>query len=369
MAVDIAIIGSGFSGVNLAHALVPKGYSVSLIDRRKSCPDIFRAEKIEAEQADIMRRLGTFDFRSPKSDPIGAIKNARPGVVDEFDGDEQYGISYSETVNSLSDNLPQSVNTINNTVTKIHNSDKIQTIYFSDDSTLEAKLIVVATGGNNKLMKSLGIKRRFDKKLKSLNFGFDIERADGADFDFNGFNYFLSKSVHSVNYITIFPIGSRMRVNLFTQLNLKDKLTGELRNNTLHALHLCFPDLYKHIGEIKVISSVQVMPTHYYRLKNQVRPGLVIIGDEFQSVNPATGSGLSKVLTDIITLSEKYIPAWLQSGNMAKKNIAAYYKDKDKILADTSSLSSWIYYYHDLQTSKIPTHERITHKLKLQGWY
>ena len=372
MEYDIAIIGAGFSGLSLCHALAGKttdrDYRICLIDKRDTCPDLFRAEKIEADQAAIMRDIGTLELRAPRRDLIGEVRFFKDGKLDTHDGDETYGISYSETVNSLADNLPAGTERIRDTVVGIDNSDSLQTVHLKDGGELKAKLVVLATGGNNKLIESLGLRRRLEKKLVSLSVGFDIEREDGSDFDFNGFNYYLSKSPLKVNYITIFPIGERMRVNPFTQLGLKDKLTEELRNNTLHALNMTFPELFKHIGDIKITSRVQIMPTQYYRMKHHVMPGLVVIGDEYQGVNPATGSGLSKVLTDVKTLSG-YIPRWLDSGDVSKKNIAGYYRDPDKTRVDTGSLSSWIYYYDDLITGNKPFHERVKHKLKLKGWY
>ena len=93
MKVDVAIIGAGFSGLNLAHALSSTGYSVSIVDRRRTYPDIFRAEKIEEDQADIMRELGTLQYRLPLTDPIGILSNARNGIVTDCNAGEQYGIS------------------------------------------------------------------------------------------------------------------------------------------------------------------------------------------------------------------------------------------------------------------------------------
>ena len=369
MRVDIAIVGAGFAGLSLAHALSSKEYSVCLIDRRKSYPDLFRAEKIEEDQADIMRELDILQYRKPKSGPIGKLSIAEDGIVTDCSVDEQYGISYSETVNNLFDHLSDKIHFINKTVADIKHSDRYQSVRFSDESDLTAKLVVLATGGSDKLMQSLGIKRRLDSKLKSLNVGFDIAREDQTDFSFNGFNYFISDQSSKINYITIFPIGSRMRVNLFTQLDRKDPLALALLKNTLDTVNTCFPDLVNQIGDYKITSNVQVMPTEYYRLKNHIRPGFIIIGDEYQSVNPATGTGLSKVLTDVKLLSAHYIPAWFAAEDMGKKNMMAYYKDKGKISIDSNSMSSWMYYYNQLHPQKLPIHERIMHKLEHRGWY
>ena len=363
----IAIIGAGFSGLSLAHALRQCEADVVLIDRNDNCPDIFRAEKIEPDQSDLLRELGILGFRQPKTSPIGETLNYNGENYKKFDTVEQYGISYSQTVNNLRSNLPDSIRVVNQTVVNIDNSSNEQKIFFSDKTSLNANLVVVCTGGGEKLISRLGIKRKLNSNLRSLSFGFDIERQDGADFNFNGFNYFLSSNINDVHYITIFPIGERMRVNLFTRLYPTDVLVKQIKLNTIHSLKSIFPGIFEQIGDIKVVSKVQVMPTAFYRLKNPVRSGIVIISDDYQSVNPATGTGLSKVLTDVKVLSQKYIPHWLDAGDFSKKNIREFYRDEIKQACDQKSMGSWFYYDNQVQTTKISIFTRIKQKMMSLG--
>lgn len=368
---DIAIIGAGFSGLSLAHALSKSGFKICIIDKRSKCPDLFRAEKIEYDQASLMRKLDILNFRFPANAPIGKTLNFNGQTHEEFETTEQYGISYGDTVNNLRENLPDNVEVLTDNVDKIINTNDIQKVYFSDNTHIEAKLIVIASGGTGKLTKPLGIKRLYANELRSLSFGFDIQRTDGKPFDFHGlkgFNYHVKSPISEIEYITIFSIGDRMRVNLFTQLEARNKLTKSLRDNPIDSINNIFPNIFNYTGTIKVCSSVQVMPTHFYILKNHIQPGIVIIGDEFQSVNPTTGTGLSKILNDADVLSNIYIPKWMESKNVSKNNIKKYYQDKTKISADRNSLDSWIYYQNAKLNNKIPIKMRIKQRLMLQGY-
>ena len=62
------------------------------------------------------------------------------------------------------------------------------------------------------------------------------------------------------------------------------------------------------------------------------------MGDACQSVCPATGTGLGKVLTDVDVLCRTHIPTWLETPGMRAEKIASYYNDARKIACDGSSL-------------------------------
>lgn len=339
---DIAIVGAGFAGLNLAHALRNSSLAVAVIDKRETFPDIFRAEKIEPHQAEMMREIGTLKYRTPKSDPIGTTLNVSGEHVYNVDTVEQYCISYSSTVNTMRENLPEDVSFLNHAVSKIE-PGTLSRILLDNGDVLRARLVVLACGLDAELSDSLDIQRTQSQELASLTFGFFIKRADLSDFDFNGLNYFLPEQEDNVQYITIFPIGERMRANVFTQLKRSDTLAKELRNDTLATIDRLFPRLDDYLGRVVLDSKVQVMPTHYYSLFRQDVPGVVAIGDSFQSVSPATGSGLSKVLTDVQMLSQTYIPEWFKKDSISAADVSAFYKDKRKVTIDRRSLKSWYY--------------------------
>ena len=206
------------------------------------------------------------------------------------------------------------------------------------------RLIVLAAGGKDALLKKVGISRRNHRSLVTLNLAFDIAPFDGGDFDFNGFNYFLTDISHGIDYLTIFKIGESMRANIFTQWHSNMDQIKAFRKSPRGEMSRYFPALQEHIGEYAITSGVQAFATHFYRLHKTAKPGIVVIGDDYQSVSPATGSGLDKVLTDVERLCCHYIPKWLETTGMDSTKTRQFYRDKQKKQCDDNSLEKWLSY-------------------------
>ena len=54
-----------------------------------------------------------------------------------------------------------------------------------------------------------------------------------------------------------------------------------------------------------------------------LQAGLVLLGDAFQSVCPTTGTGLSKVLTDVDVFCHDCVPDWLATSGMGIEKLPA----------------------------------------------
>jgi 2-polyprenyl-6-methoxyphenol hydroxylase-like FAD-dependent oxidoreductase len=83
-------------------------------------------------------------------------------------------------------------------------------------------------------------------------------------------------------------------------------------------------------------------PADLYRAEGYQLPGLVLIGDAFQSVCPTTGTGVSKVLTDVDVLCE-CIPEWFKTHEMGIDKLACFYEHPRKIACDRWSLEGALY--------------------------
>ncbi|MDO6424860.1 FAD-dependent oxidoreductase [Saccharophagus degradans] len=361
---DVLIIGAGLSGLCLAHQLAAQGISCNIVDKKQDYPESFRADKLEYNQIDQLRKMHLDQFVIPQMKPIGNIQSYCDGQLETIDTIDQYGFDYTKTVNNLRANLPSGVALKLGTVTNITTGASHQTISLKDNQQLTAKVVVIATGGNESVTKLVGIQRNLIPSLTSLNFGFDVKRKDGTPFDFRGFNYYAEQLTNGVDYITFFLIGDNMRVNIFSQWDAKDPRAKALRADPLAEMPKHFKELYRFVGELELASKVQVFPTHFYRTSGHVQNGLVVIADEFQSVSPATGKGLDKLTNDVTLLSEKYIPAWLSNGRASKRDIAQFYNDKSKKAVDLKGISDWMY-YRRLSTGKKPSIlQRIIFRLK-----
>jgi flavin-dependent dehydrogenase len=250
---------------------------------------------------------------------------------------------YTATVNSFRDQLAARCKTVIARATAITTSDDIQTVE-TEAGHFRARLVIVAAGGKDNLLTPLGIYRRNHPSLSSMSFAFHIKPDDIDRFDFSGFNYFPAQAVDDIDYVTIFRIGDIMRVNLFSQISMQSSLLRDIKNAPREHMQRYFPLLEDYIGSYTVATKVQSFPTTFYRLHGTACPGVVAIGDDYQSVNPTTGTGISKCTTDVDRLCNEYIPAWLATPGMGSRKIAAYYRDPVKRAVDDDSLERWISY-------------------------
>jgi len=85
-----------------------------------------------------------------------------------------------------------------------------------------------------------------------------------------------------------------------------------------------------------------------YTVPGPVREGLLLLGDSNQSVCPATGTGLSKVLTDVLVASE-WISRRLERDDFGLQALRAYHEDPRKTGSDGQSLE-WAEYRREVST-------------------
>ena len=343
MDAEIIIVGGGFSGASAANVLSDQGISVITIDRHKDYPNFFRAEKIEPNQASALSKFGLLEARRPLVGPIGKTINYKDGVSEVFDTKNQFGMSYSDTVNSFREVVKSKSQFICSTVVDIRLSESLQTVV-TKGGEYSCRLIVLAAGGSEVLLKKIGIERRNQPSLTSFSFAFDIVLSGEDSFPYSGLNYFLTNSDKTIDYATIFKIGETFRVNVFTQWPVGSSLITDLMKSPKDFMDEYFPDLEGQVGPYEIVSKVQAFPTAFYRLSKVKKPGIVVIGDDYQSVSPATGSGLDKVVTDVDRLCNTYVPLWLKTEGMKAQKIKQFYDDAEKKSVDDSSLSRWISY-------------------------
>ena len=139
-------------------------------------------------------------------------------------------------------------------------------------------------------------------------------------------------------YITVFPIGAKMRVNLFCYRELHDPWLKQLRGLPRETLYAMWPRLRELLGNFSVPGRVQIRPVDLYVTKGFRRDGVILIGDAFATSCPAAGTGALKVLVDVERLCNDHIPRWLATAGMGVKKISAFYDDPAKQACDAFSV-------------------------------
>lgn len=69
----------------------------------------------------------------------------------------------------------------------------------------------------------------------------------------------------------------------------------------------------------------------------------MLIGDAFQNSCPSTGSGLSKIFTDVDVLCSEFVPQWFATAGMGADKIASFYANPQKCDMDSDSLRVGLY--------------------------
>ncbi len=141
-----------------------------------------------------------------------------------------------------------------------------------------------------------------------------------------------------IGYLSLFPMGSTMRANLFLYRDTRDPWLGRFREKPQETLFACMPILRELLGDFDLTSDIKIRPVDLYVTSNHRQPGVVLLGDAFATSCPAAGTGVNKVLTDVQRLCSIHIPCWLATDGMGTEKIASFYEDPVKIACDAHSL-------------------------------
>ena len=334
---DIAIAGAGLGGSLAAVVLARAGYRVALIDRYRAYPPEFRVEKFAGDQVELLRRLGLFDCVAAASTRFEQVINARHGRVIDRTNTPHYGIFYQDFVNVVRAQLPGSATFVVGQAIDVRADAERPRVVLADDTVVEARLVVIATGMLGTLRRRLGIVRRDTFEKHSISFGFNITPGPGAAFDFPALTYYGEQVSDCVDYLSLFPIGDVMRANLFTFRDHRDPWARDLRRQPAATLVETMPGLQRFLGGFEVVGKVQNWTMDLYELEDYLRDGVVLIGDAFQTSCPAAGTGVSRLLTDVHRLCAVHVPRWFASDGIERGKIAQFYADPVKRAADGRS--------------------------------
>ncbi|MBR1132666.1 FAD-dependent oxidoreductase [Bradyrhizobium iriomotense] len=335
---DIAIVGGGLSGSTAAAMLGRAGISAVLIDPHEAFPADFRVEKLSGEvQVERFLKTGIGESVLRRATYSGENWIARFGRLLDKAPSRQFNIRYDSLVNAVRDEIPATVERICAKAIAVETGPERQRITLSNDEIVSARLVVLANGLNVGLRHQLGITRKVISACHSISAGFDIAPAGRAAFDFPALTYFSERPSDRIPYITLFPIGTRMRANLFVYRGFDDPWLRELRRAPAKTLNAALPRLKRITGPFDIVSEMTIRPVDLYVNDASGQPGLVLVGDAFSTSCPVAGTGCDKVFTDVERLCNVYIPKWLASDGMDAAKIAAFYADPVKRACDAWS--------------------------------
>ena len=310
---DIVVIGAGFAGALAGIVLARQGLDPVIIDPYDPYPADFRCEKFSAEQVAQLRELGVVEaFQAP--DLLGPDAHALT----------RRGLRYDQMVNALRRQWPEGTRFLKGKVQAVHNSPARQTVTLSDGQVIDARLVVLATGPGEKLRAELGIGRDLLSANHSVCIGFSL----GGAFGFDGLIHRGETAGDGVGYASLFRIGDAMRVNLFLYDDPKSDRIRAFRLDPLGQLVRAMPNLRTKLLLAEVEGQVETRVTDLYEVRAGHVPGVVLIGDARSASCPASGTGISRILSDVRALARDHAPRWLTDEGMAAAKIAAFYDDR-----------------------------------------
>jgi len=310
------------------------GIRAAMVDPHAVYPEDFRCEKLDPVQLATLRLTGLADAVDRVSTPDVEAWIARHGRLVEKRPGDQRGILYDTLVNTVRAQIPADVATIAAKVADVVPGPERQRVRLSNGEEISARLVVVATGLNFALRERLGIRREVISAEHSVSIGFDAKPADRPAFPFGSLTYYAERPSDRMAYLTLFPIGTAMRANLFGYRALHDPWLKQLRNTPQDTLHALWPGLRTFMGAFTVPGFVKVRPVDLYVSHGHRIGGVVLVGDAFSTSCPAAGTGARKVLVDVERLCNLHIPRWLATPGMGADKIAAFYDDPVKRACD-----------------------------------
>jgi 2-polyprenyl-6-methoxyphenol hydroxylase-like FAD-dependent oxidoreductase len=216
----------------------------------------------------------------------------------------------------------------------ISTSNQMQRLTLASGKQIASRLVVLATGMAGALPHRLGIARRVLVPHHSLAFGFGMAPADGTAFPFPALTCYGERTTDGIDYLSIFPIPEGMRANLFMFRDPTDPIMRELRRDPKSTLFELMPGLRSYLGDFRLTDRMHHWVMDLAAAEGHLQPGIVLIGDAFQTSCPAAGTGVSRLLVDVERLCTVYLPQWLKTDEMDIDKISQFYSDESKIASD-----------------------------------
>jgi 2-polyprenyl-6-methoxyphenol hydroxylase-like FAD-dependent oxidoreductase len=335
---DVAIVGAGLAGATAAVLLARQGLKVTLVDPRKEFPPLFRAEKIELDQAELLRKFDLLEAVKPRARFIREIVRAKGGRIRLRRQVQQFGITYQDMVNQVRAQVPAEVDFRVGRIQSLIADAQAPSVVLADGEKIHARLVLLCNGVGSNLQAHLGVEKDMLADELSMAFGFVVARADGSTFPFDAITYRPSSARDHVGYLTLFRMGEVLRGNFFVYWSAKGAETQAFMRSPQSELDRLLPGLRNVLGDFTIQGRVEACRIDLYRLKDCVRPGVVMVADAYQSVCPSSGMGLSKVLTDVDVLCNTCIPVWFATPGVDTDKIGQFYGDARKRQVDDEAL-------------------------------
>jgi hypothetical protein len=95
-------------------------------------------------------------------------------------------------------------------------------------------------------------------------------------FEFPALTYFSERASNRIPYMTLFPVGKRMRANLFAYREADDPWLREMRRKPVETLNAPLPRLRRITGEFDISGDIKIRPADIYVSTGYRQAGIVL---------------------------------------------------------------------------------------------
>ena len=329
---EVVVVGGGIAGSLAALVLARRGLEVVVVDPRRDPPPLFRNEKLGHEQIALLQELGALHAFAeacwPASDTPGAYPpGSRPALYD-------CGAPHADWIRAVRRAWPASVRFLEGAVAGVDGPPGAREAVMADGTRLFSRLVVLATGRLPALNAQLGLSRTVVSEGHSVCLGFSVSPGRPTPA-----RVFAAPEGSGLGYVSVFPMPGETRVNVFSYRDLRDPWTRRMSVDPLGALAERIPEAAATLEGARVRRRCEARGTDLYRTCGHERlADVVLIGDAFHAPCPASGTGMLRILNDLVVLG-RLAPAWLAGGGPNARAVAGFYADPQKRRVDAASLA------------------------------
>ena len=308
---DVAIVGGGLAGSTAAAMLGRAGVSAVLIDPHPVYPPELRCEKLGGDQLDLLRKTGLAEATLRATTLDGEVWEARFGYVSPASRATSTASCTTRWSTPCARRSRPVWKPSSPRCRRFPTATERQQVMLSNGEEISARLVVLANGLNIGLRHMLGIERQVISSCHSITLGFDVAPVGRAAFDFPALTYWPKRASSRMAYMTLFPIGSTMRVNLMVYRDMTTPGCRSFARRPKPTMRAMMPRLQRMMGDFKVSGPIKIRPADLYINERLFAAGHRAGGRRLLHLLPGRRDRHHQSVHRRRRLCNVYIPRWL----------------------------------------------------------